>query len=392
MATTYATQFQDDPQYDIVGFVENTPSPPGRSARSLPVYDIEDALALRETHGVLCAIGSPGRESLIQRFEDAGFEFATLVSPSAIVHDSESIESGCVISDLANIDPCVRIGRHTLVTSRVTVAHHTTIGPCSFLAPGATIGGHCKIGTRCFIGMGAIILDHITIGHDVTVGAGAVVTKDVPPGQTVVGIPARPLSKKDSAPIPLRHVRRPILILGAGGMARAIATNFRDNPLFEIAGFVQNSDPSAVKETAVGLPVYWVDDVMDLHEKYAVISVIGSREKRLLVQAFESAGFEFINLIAPTALVDRTAEVGVGCVVTHWASIETETSAGNHSFFGRHALLAHHTHIGAFSMVAPGSHRRGEHAARRGANAGKRPRNPTRPLVDGTDVNPARSR
>ena len=41
------------------------------------------------------------------------------------------------------------------------------------------------------IGSGATILCGITIGEKAMVGAGAVVTRDVAPGETVVGVPAR---------------------------------------------------------------------------------------------------------------------------------------------------------------------------------------------------------
>jgi len=41
------------------------------------------------------------------------------------------------------------------------------------------------------IGTNATILPGVTIGENALVGAGAVVTKDVPPGATVVGNPAR---------------------------------------------------------------------------------------------------------------------------------------------------------------------------------------------------------
>jgi UDP-2-acetamido-3-amino-2,3-dideoxy-glucuronate N-acetyltransferase len=43
------------------------------------------------------------------------------------------------------------------------------------------------------IGSGAMILGGVRIGAGATVGAGAVVTRDVAPGSTVVGNPARPL-------------------------------------------------------------------------------------------------------------------------------------------------------------------------------------------------------
>ncbi len=46
------------------------------------------------------------------------------------------------------------------------------------------------------IGSGATILCGITIGERAIIGAGSVVTKDVPPGVTVAGNPARPMQKK----------------------------------------------------------------------------------------------------------------------------------------------------------------------------------------------------
>ena len=49
------------------------------------------------------------------------------------------------------------------------------------------------IGKSAFVGTGSIILPGVKIGEGAIVGAGAVVTKDVFPGTTVIGIPARVL-------------------------------------------------------------------------------------------------------------------------------------------------------------------------------------------------------
>lgn len=126
-----------------------------------------------------------------------------------------------------------------------TIGAHTRIGAFVEIQREATIGAHCKISTHSFICSGVHIADRVFVGHGVTfvndkqpracnpdgspkgpddwrleatyveedasigsgatilcgvrigrgamVGAGAVVTKDVAPGVTVVGNPARPL-------------------------------------------------------------------------------------------------------------------------------------------------------------------------------------------------------
>lgn len=45
-----------------------------------------------------------------------------------------------------------------------------------------------------FLGRNVVVLGGVTVGRGATVAAGAVVTRDVPPGVTVAGVPARALA------------------------------------------------------------------------------------------------------------------------------------------------------------------------------------------------------
>jgi len=53
------------------------------------------------------------------------------------------------------------------------------------------------IGDRVFIGSDTMLVAPLTIGDDAKTGAGAVVTHDVPAGEVVVGVPAKPIRMKN---------------------------------------------------------------------------------------------------------------------------------------------------------------------------------------------------
>jgi len=54
------------------------------------------------------------------------------------------------------------------------------------------------VGEGADIGAGAIVLPGVTIGARAIVAAGAVVTRDIPPGQTWAGVPARALAEVET--------------------------------------------------------------------------------------------------------------------------------------------------------------------------------------------------
>ena len=88
----------------------------------------------------------------------------------------------------------------------VVIGETAEIGDDCTLYHGVTLGGtswnkgkrHPTLGKGVVVGAGAKILGPITVGDGARVGSNAVVVKDVPPGATAIGIPARIIEAQDA--------------------------------------------------------------------------------------------------------------------------------------------------------------------------------------------------
>lgn len=149
--------------------------------------------------GFCVAIGNPHgrvRLSLHERLKGEGLIAVTIAHPTAWIAASAVIGEGAQILAGAIILDETRLGRQCIVNTKASVDHENVLADGVEIAPGATLCGCIRVDTAAWVCAGATVLPRLNIGHDAIVGAGAVVTKDVPPGTTVVGVPARPCVKK----------------------------------------------------------------------------------------------------------------------------------------------------------------------------------------------------
>jgi len=112
------------------------------------------------------------------------------------IHPGAQIGRGVFIDHATG----VVIGETAIVKDNVLIYQQVTLGGVS-LSHGKR---HPTVEENVIIGAGAKILGNITIGRDSKIGANSVVIKNVPPGCTAVGVPAK-VARRIDGKAPLSH-------------------------------------------------------------------------------------------------------------------------------------------------------------------------------------------
>lgn len=181
-------------------FVDDQPGPPevnGHRRLSYAQFLAEDASA----RFAVLAIASGGvRETLAERCRADGVQPWSVAASNVVKMDDIELGEGAVLSPFVTLTSNVRIGQYFHANLYSYVEHDCLIGDFVTFAPGVHCNGNVVVEDHAYIGTGAILRqgkpgNPLVIGRGAVVGMGAVVTKSVAPGTTVVGNPARLLSK-----------------------------------------------------------------------------------------------------------------------------------------------------------------------------------------------------
>lgn len=141
----------------------------------------------------LAAVGSPKvRRDLVRRAEAAGMlACPPIVDPRvAVCSDAVTAGKGTLIAPGCLLTTNIKIGEHCIINLACTIGHDVTIEDFAIIAPGANISGNVSLGFASSIGTGAAIRERCSVGVESVLGMGAALTKNLPDGETWVGVPA----------------------------------------------------------------------------------------------------------------------------------------------------------------------------------------------------------
>jgi sugar O-acyltransferase (sialic acid O-acetyltransferase NeuD family) len=118
-------------------------------------------------------IQSPAnRMRLYRKASEFGFQFPTIIAPSAHVSRHAFIGAGTIVMHGAIINAGARVGDNCIINTRALIEHDTVVEDQCHISTGVILNGNSYIGTGSFIGSGSIVKEGIRLGDCCLVGMG----------------------------------------------------------------------------------------------------------------------------------------------------------------------------------------------------------------------------
>jgi sugar O-acyltransferase (sialic acid O-acetyltransferase NeuD family) len=179
----------------VDGFLDDRPA--DGPVRGLAVRRPDEAPA---GAGYVVGIADPAaRRRLAGVLDGLGLHAVAVVHPRALVAPETTVAPGAVVMGGAHVSSSVTVGPHAQVHYNASVGHDTVLEPFASVFPGANVAGAVRLAAGATVGSSACVLQGLEIGEGAFVGAGAVVTAHVAAGTVVVGVPARPHRRAETA-------------------------------------------------------------------------------------------------------------------------------------------------------------------------------------------------
>jgi UDP-perosamine 4-acetyltransferase len=170
----------------------------GTTLLNVPILGGDDCLPELARLGIVrfvVGLGGSGdnrpRQRLFELALSHGFSPLTVIHSSARVSRWATIGAGCQLLPGSIVNAGAELGRNVIVNSGAIVEHDCRIGDHVHVASGAVMASAVRVGALAHVGAGSTTRQGIVIGDAAVIGAGSVVVRDVPPGVTVMGVPAQ---------------------------------------------------------------------------------------------------------------------------------------------------------------------------------------------------------
>lgn len=196
----YLSYLREGDEWDIVGFLDDNEAKVGQPYCGLPVLGTTQelrALSARGISAVFAPIGdNRSRVRVLTDARDLGLLVPTFLHHTAIVSRDAILGQGVYVLPGSIIMPLVVLEDFVMIGVGAKIAHHTRLGRGVCVSTGTNVGASIEVGDRVLFGIGCTVMTGVhRIGVGAVLGAGTVVIRDVEDGETIVGVPGKPLRK-----------------------------------------------------------------------------------------------------------------------------------------------------------------------------------------------------
>jgi sugar O-acyltransferase (sialic acid O-acetyltransferase NeuD family) len=139
-------------------------------------------------------VSGVGNRNLSERWMreyERDYKFATIVDPSACVHNIEETGAGTVIMANSIVSIEAVIEKNVLIHYGSIITHNCSLEEGVFIGPGCRLGGNVCIGRYGYLGAGVTVRPNVHIGTGAIIGAGAAVISNIPESSVAYGVPAK---------------------------------------------------------------------------------------------------------------------------------------------------------------------------------------------------------
>lgn len=187
----------------VRGFLDDNPGALDHHPDTgLPVIGSVSTYSPGPDEYLVCAIAEPRvKQRVVEQVRSAGARFVSVIHPTALVGRGVTLGEGCVLCPGVILTTDIRVGDFVTFNCCSSVGHDAVIGSWSTLNGRCDITGAVRLGEGVFVGSHATVIPQCDIGDWATLGAGSVVVRNVPPGATMFGVPARVLGHAGDLPI-----------------------------------------------------------------------------------------------------------------------------------------------------------------------------------------------
>jgi sugar O-acyltransferase (sialic acid O-acetyltransferase NeuD family) len=167
--------------FHVIGFLDDNLTALAKFPKDVPVLGRVEDYKPKASDVFVCAMGQiETKRRCVER-----------------ILENVTFGRGVILCPYAAVSSDVKLGDFVSVNLHSTVAHDSIVGKWSQLHCHVDVTGGVVLGEGVLVGSHASILPGIKVGDNAIVGAGSIVTRDVAPGVTVFGAPARPVARRE---------------------------------------------------------------------------------------------------------------------------------------------------------------------------------------------------